>query len=375
MILGAGIGGVATAVALREALGPDHIIELVDRRSEFAFGFRKLSAFLGGSSWEEGARPLSALGSKGIELIQGEIEQIEPAERAAVVDGERRVADVLVLALGARPNPGAVPGFMDNGVTFYVPDKLVEGSTALRAFDGGRVVLAVLGVPYPCPPAPYEAALLLHEQFEARGTDATVSVYSPLPMSLPVLGDAGCSVIEGRLEQHGVRFTPNSAPVRVEPGRILFTTGPVDFDLLIGVPAHSCPEVVARAGLTGDSGWVEPDPSTLETGHEGVYALGDMVSIPLADGKKLPKAGVLAEAQGQVVAARIAARLDGREPDSIYEGRGHCFLEVGDGQAMLVRGHFLAEPVPVVEVLGPSAEHLQAKHDWERSRLEAWFGQ
>lgn len=369
------MGGVATAVALREALGPDHSIELVDRRSEFAFGFRKLSAFLGASSWEEGTRPLSALGSRGIELIQGEIEQVEPAQRAAVVNGERRVADALVLALGAQPNPGAVPGFAQNGVTFYDSGVLGEGSSALREFTGGRVVIAVLGVPYPCPPAPYEAALLLHEQFQARGIEATVSIYSPLPMSLPVLGQAGCSVIEGRLEQHGVRFTPNSAPVRVDSGRILFTTGPVDFDLLIGVPPHSCPQVVARAGLTGDTGWVEPNPLTLETGHGGVYAIGDVVTIPLADGKKLPKAGVLAEAQGQVVAARIAAALAGQDPDTIHEGKGHCYLEVGGGQAMLVSGHFLAEPAPAVEILGPSAEHLQAKHDWEHSRLEAWFGQ
>jgi sulfide:quinone oxidoreductase len=98
-----------------------------------------------------------------------------------------------------------------------------------------------------------------------------------------------------------------------------------------------------------------------------------MVSIPLVDGKALPKAGVFAEAQAKVAAERIAASLRGESPSATYDGAGYCFLEVGKGEAMLVKGNFLTEPHADVQLAEPAAEHYQAKVDFERSRLSDWF--
>jgi sulfide:quinone oxidoreductase len=236
------------------------------------------------------------------------------------------------------------------------------------------VAIVILGIPFPCPPAPFELALLLREYFGRKGIEAVVDVYTPQPMSLPVLGQTGCAVVESRLEASQVGFHPNHTPVSIESGAIHFKTARVAFDLMIGVPGHLCPSVAQVSGLAGDGDWVKVNPRTLETSFPGVYAVGDMVSIPLANGKRLPQAGVFAEAQAKVVAARIAAELAGQVSQATYDGTGFCFLEVGGGAAMLVQGNFLASPEPEVRILEPAPEHLQAKRELEASRLADWFG-
>jgi sulfide:quinone oxidoreductase len=83
------------------------------------------------------------------------------------------------------------------------------------------------------------------------------------------------------------------------------------YDMLIAIPPHRCPETVASSGLTNESGWVPVDRATLETSAEGVYALGDMTTIPLMSGMPLPKAGVFAHGQAQVVARNVVADIQG----------------------------------------------------------------
>ncbi|MFQ5942645.1 MAG: NAD(P)/FAD-dependent oxidoreductase [Anaerolineales bacterium] len=375
LILGGGFGGVATAVTLRKQLGSSHEITLVDQRESFAFGFRKTWAFIGTSPMADGSRPLMGLQRLGIDVIRGTIESIEPANRSAIVDGKQLLADSLVVALGAQAKPGAVPGFVEHGVYFYDLTAVGEAHRCLQEFEGGRVAIVILGLPYPCPPAPYETALLMKENFAGRSLQAEIHVYSPQPMSLPVLGEAGCSAIEGRLAEAGIVFHPYHQVDRIESQQVVFGTGAAPFDFLIGIPVHASPEVVVASGLTEKGAWINVDPRTLETSHPDIYAVGDSVHIPLANGKALPKAGVFAEAQGLVVAKRIAAKLTGEAPAATFGGEGNCFLEVGAGKAMLVRGDFLAEPRPDVELLEASEVNYQAKLDFERTRLEAWFGE
>jgi sulfide:quinone oxidoreductase len=373
LILGGGFGGVSAAHHLRE-LAPEHEVTLVDRGTHFMMGFRKNDEVVGRAPMDEGRRPLAALADRGVEVIQGTITRIDPGARAAEVDGRTLEADALVVALGAEHAPEAVPGLAERGMNPYDPAEVPRVAEALGSLDRGQVVIGIFGVPYTCPPAPYELALLALEAAEARGADLRFSVFTPQPMSLPVLGRAGCEVIEGRLRIHGIGFTPLATAERVEPGRVVLEGGgEIPFDLLLGIPPHRPPAVVRAAGLAQDGGWIPVDPPTLQTSFDRVWAVGDATGIPLATGMPLPKAGVLAEAEGRVVAERVAATLAGQEPEAVFDGQGSCYLEVGGGQAMQVTGRFLAEPAPEVELLGPSEELLMQKASFERERLDAWF--
>jgi len=373
LILGGGFGGIATAVALRQRLDPKDEVVLVDRRATFVMGLRKNWALLDPDALKVGERPMAALADRGIKVRTGSVGAIHAQDRAATIDGQSLEADALVVALGAEAVPKRVPGFGEHAFEVYDQEQIPRARQAIERFEGGRIVIGIFGVPYPCPPAPFELALLVDERMRARNVRAQVEVFSPLPLSLPILGQTGCSSFEARLEDAGIAFTRSQQATAVDAGEVIFGDARRSFDLLLGVAAHTAPRVVAESGLSGGGGWITVDPRTLETGKPGVYAIGDVTGIPLTSGQMLPKAGAFAQAEGEVVAARIADVFAGLTPTAKFAGDGACFLETGDGMASMVTGGFLADP-PAVRLTQPSKEHFAAKRSFERERLVSWFG-
>lgn len=373
LVLGGGFGGLATAHELRRNLAAEDEIVVIDKGAHFMVGFRKTWELVGESKMALGQRPLTDLEELGIRFESGDITRIDPKAIAVEVGGRRLEGDAMVVALGAQLAPGRVPGFTERALNVYSRHGIPDAAEALRSFAAGRLVVGVFGLPYKCPPAPYEIALLIGEKLQARGVVAEISVFTPQPSSMPILGDAGCNVIEGRLGENGINFLPSHKAAAVLDGEIVFENDRLPFDLLLGVPPHRCPSVVVESGLAQDGGWVRVNSSTLETQFPGVYAIGDNVALPMANGKPIPKAGVFAEAEGRVAARHIAAALKGQESSVSFDGRGGCFLEVGRGEAMMVEGEFLASPAPQVRLAGPSKQFLEQKRAFESERLTNWF--
>lgn len=373
LVLGAGFGGISAALTLRAGLDPADEIVLVDRRESFAMGLRKNWGIAGMEPHSAGERPIAHLASHGIRVVRGSVEAIDAAGHGAQVDGDRLDADVLVVALGAERDLDSIPGLREHALDAYSAAQNARNAQVVAEFRGGRVVVGVFGVPYPCPPAPYELALMLAARFEQRALSFGMIVFTPLPRTMPLLGESGCAAFDSRLISEGISLRTSTQATEVRAGEVILDDGRLPFDLLLAVPPHRAPRVVRDAGLTGPGGWVVVDPRTLETRFEGTYAVGDVTAIPLANGAALPKAGVFAEAQGEVVAARIADRLAGREPGATFDGRGACYMEAGPGRAAVVQGSFLDDP-PRIELTEPSEEGFRAKQAFERERLVAWFG-
>jgi sulfide:quinone oxidoreductase len=374
LILGGGFGGIATARRLKQSLDEKDEVILVDRRDYFMVGFRKTWALTGQSTLEAGQRALDSLTSLGIRVMLDAITRIDPAGRTAWMSDQRLSADAVVVALGAELAPGIIPGFQEYAYNVYDPQDIPRAAQALQEFLGGKLLIGVFGVPYKCPPAPYEMALLIRETLQARGIKAELEVFTPQPVSMPLLGQTGCDSIDSRLADSGITFLPNHKASAVESGEVVFPNDRRRFDLLFGIPPHRPPAVVRESGLVGDSGWISVNSRTLETPFPGVYAIGDVVQIAMGNGKPLPKAGVFAEAMGETVAERIAATFAGHEPEAAFKGEGGCYLEVGNGQAMMVKGHFMAVPEPEIALTEASAELLEEKRVFEDHRLQSWFG-
>lgn len=375
VVLGGGFGGIAAAAALTPAARAGHHVTVVERRSEFLMGLRKLWILCGKGTRAEGTRPVEALRRHGAEVVRDEVVAIEPAAgRVRTTRGEIPF-DYLIVALGAEPRPDLVPGFEHAG-NLYDADEVERLSVAIEAIREGTVVVGILGVPYKCPPAPYEAAMLLHDYFVAKGVRAAVELraFTVQPIALPVAGPEASRAVADMLADRGIAFEAGRKGPRIEPGRVVVEGGEIAFDLLLGVPPHRPPRVIAESGLGGNGGWIRPDPSTLRTVHENVYAVGDVIEIPLANGMAIPKAGVFAEAQARIAAGGILHALGlGPEP-APFDGQGYCFIETGSDRAAFVRGRFLASPVPEIEMSEPSADSLERKRRFERERLDAWFG-
>src|SRR6185295_4127181 len=137
---------------------------------------------------------------------------------AAYMGDQMIDADALVVALGAELIPNAVPGLKEHALNVYDPLEIPRATQALNEFQGGQLVIGIFGAPYKCPPAPFEMALLINDKLKAKGAKASIDVFSPQPMTLPILGSVGCDLIEGRLADHGITFHPNHKVTAVEAG-------------------------------------------------------------------------------------------------------------------------------------------------------------
>lgn len=354
LVLGGGVGGVVAANRLRQRLPRDHRVVLVDRESQHVFQPSLLWLAVGDRDASRIQRPLERLRRKGIEVVRGEIEALDPATRTIRVDGREITGDAVIVSLGADLAPDAIPGLAAAGHNLYT----LEGSESFRdafaAMRSGRIVVLTAAPAYKCPAAPYEAAMLVESALRRRGVrDAvTIDLYAAEPGPMGVAGPEVSAAVRQVVESKGIAYHPAHQVTGVDPAghRLTFANGAsVEFDLLAYVPPHRAPVVVRTAGLVNDSGWVPVNRETFETRFPGVYAIGDVTTVPLLMGKPLPKAGVFAHGQAEVVAANIAHDWTGRGAERKYDGEGQCFLETGDGRAGVGAGNFYGEPVPTVK--------------------------
>jgi sulfide:quinone oxidoreductase len=375
VVLGGGVGGLVTANELRRRLDPADRVVLVERERRHLFQPSLLWLMVGRRRRDQIERPLRELLAPRVELVEAEIDSIDPAARRIETTAGVFVGDALVVALGAEPDRDAVPAYREAALDFFSPEGAAACARALDSFEGGRVVVTVAALPYKCPAAPYEAALLLDDELRRRGLRgrSEIDVYSPEPAPLPVAGPAMGAAVVGLLGAKGIRFHPGSRVERFEPSdrEIVFADGSrIGYDLLAGVPPYRAPAVVRESPLAGDTGWVPVDRGSLETRHERVHAIGDVATITLANGKPLPRAGVFAHRQGLVVARRIAATFAGHEAQDTFDGVGYCWVETGAGRAAFATGAFFAEPDPTLALRAPGRSWHAGKVLFERS----WVG-
>ncbi|MCH8206715.1 MAG: NAD(P)/FAD-dependent oxidoreductase [Chloroflexi bacterium] len=327
LILGGGVGGVVAANRLRQRLGWEHRVLLVDREERHYFPPSFPWVMVGWRRPQSAYRDLSGLSRKGIEVVRGAVTELDMEGRKVHTEAGELSWDHLVVALGTEMAYGAVPGLAETAHTFYSLDGATRLRDALGLLSEGKVVVAVAGVPYRCPAAPYEGALLIDYYLRRRGVRDRVEVklITPEPAPLPVAGPALGEAVKEMLRNRDIAFTFGTgiAQVDAEKREMVFEDDTREtFDLLVAIPQHRAPAVVRESGLAGETGWVEVDRSTLETAVPDVYAVGDVTSIPLASGLPLPKAGVFAHGQAEVVAANLVARIRKREARARFDGHG-----------------------------------------------------
>lgn len=361
-MLGAGFGGLTAATELAAA-GRD--VTLVDERDSFMMGLGLLQMVDGRRKPGDGARRLADVARRGVTFLQASVERIDLGAKRVETSRRALAFEHLVVALGAKLAP--VPA----GHNLYSAEGAAALHRDLAALQGGDVLIVVTSTPFKCPPAPYEAAMLAKGFLDARGVDATVTLATPETQPLPAAGPECGLAVRGYVEDRGVDLLLERALQEIDPQRRVarFTDGTERrYDVLAVVPAHRPPESLATSGLALEGGWVKVDPATLQTSAPGAWAVGDCTLVKLANGKPLVKAGVMAEGEGRVVAKRILGE------DARFDGKGGCFLELGRGEAIEVAGDFYATPNPRVTAQAPSKAALAKKGDFERERLERWFG-
>jgi sulfide:quinone oxidoreductase len=378
VVLGGGIGGLVVANLLRDKLRDQAEITLIERKKVFEFPPSYPWVMLGERRSEQVRHPLSSLRRKGIHVVSGEISKIGLQDREVEVGGTKFSYDYLIIALGAEYAPTGIPGLADFSHHIYDLESAVKLQKALQAFEGGVVAVGVSRLPFKCPAAPYETALLIDHRLRARGlgSKSRIRFFTPEGMPLPSAGpDIGNRALEF-LTTHGIEPTFKAKLTEVRPGQAIFEDGSViQFDLLVAVPPHTCPAVVREAGLADETGWVPVEPTTMRTMHSNVYAIGDVASVPTPSGfvPYLPKAGVFAHGQAEVVANNISVEIKGRGKAKAWDGSGSCFLMTGGPQAAFVKGTWFATPRPVVTFTPPSRTSYMQRVLFEKYWMRHWF--
>jgi sulfide:quinone oxidoreductase len=316
------------------------------------------------------------LTQRGIEWVRGDVEAVDPNGRTVQTSAGTLDADYVVVALGAERAPQAVPGFAEAALNLYENEGALKIRQALTDFSGGRIVVLVSRTPFSCPSAPYEAAFLIDSVLRERGVReaSEIAIYTPEDQPMPVAGPAvGSSLVE-MLKERGIEFHGEQIVLKIDAAsrRVLFEVDETSYHLLVGVPAHTAPRAVRESHLVDASGWVPVDAATLQTRYPGVFAIGDVTAVRLANGMFLPKAGVFADGQARVVAENIAAGIGGGGTASQFNGYGFCYVEVGGGMAAYGAGNFYGLPGPRVTLEPPAQRFRKEKEEIERTALALW---
>ena len=371
--LGAGFGGLELTTLLSETLGESLDILLVDKAEAFVFGFAKLDVMFGRQPAAAVQHRYCDIVKPGVRFVQSTVRSIDPAAKRVVTDAGTFDADILVVALGADYDLGATPGLVEGGAEFYSVPGAIAMRDALPRFEQGPAIVGVTGKSFKCPPAPSEAALLLHDFLVARGRRSVTDITVVMPFGTPIPPSPDTSqAILAAFAERGITFVKDSRVETLDPGRriaVLSDGRELPYGLFLGVPVHRVPQVVVDSGLASHPhDWVAVNKQTLETRFPGVYAVGDV------NGVGTPKAGVFAEGAARVVAQSIIARLRGEGPPEAYQGRGSCYVEFGRDKVGRVDVDFLSGPKPSGTFQPPSAALVAEKAHFGSSRLRRWFG-
>lgn len=379
VILGGGSGGAVAAKRLaRWSREGELEVVLIDRSPWHEYRPSYLWVMTGKREPDQVRRPLSTLSELyGTRVVQAEVTKIDPAAKRVEAGGEGFDYDYLIVSLGAEVAPRNDLTGLDAP---WELDAAIAAGEHLADFNGGRVVVGVEAWPYRCPPAPFEAAMMMRYLAEQRGVSkrTEISVFHTWDEPMENFGPLMVEGFTRFLDQRQVRFEgafelerhdPGNRTLRAADGREL------SYDLGIVVPAHRAPKVIADSGMLADGGYMDVGlPSMRSPAHEDVWGIGDAVAPTIG----LGMAGVFAHFQAEHVVTQIIDRARGAFVGELYNMVGLCVMDTGyEGAAVWCDFTDKLEgrsEVPDCRMLGGMRAFRAVKSGFERYWFANLFG-
>jgi sulfide:quinone oxidoreductase len=361
VILGGGIGGIVTANELVKHLNTSHKITIIEKNKIHAFAPSFLWLMSGTREKESITVDISNLIHKNVEILNEEILNISIDEKLIETTNKKIDYDYLIVALGASIQTESIPGIPSGTHNFYTLEGAENLYRKLQNFTKGKIAVVITSLPYKCPAAPYEGAMLISDFFEKRNirNKIDINIYTPEPFPMPVGGPILGEAVKQVLASKNINLHTQHKIFEVDSlnKELLFeANGKYNYDMLVIIPPHKAPSVILHSKLAGENGWIPVNRSTLQTKFPNVYAIGDVTSITIPGKWKpdvtlmLPKAGIFAHLQAEIVAERISYEINGKVPKVEFCGDGFCMLESGEHSAGFAYGNFFGEPSPKIEI-------------------------
>ncbi|MFL6347411.1 MAG: NAD(P)/FAD-dependent oxidoreductase [Nitrososphaeraceae archaeon] len=388
LILGGGFGGLTSANLIRKNLSQEECqITVIDKNQYFMMGLVNLWILSGSRRLNDSQVALNKLEAKGIKFLNDEITSIDLNENSITTKANhnRLKYDYLIIALGAELAPERIMGFKDHGEScFNIYDSKQVPCLREKLFSvkSGRIAVCITDVPYKCPPAPFEVSLLINDILVKNKTRDFIdlNMYVPTPIALPAAGAKVSQDVLKLLNNNHIKFYPMHKLTKVlDEKTIEFENGnKTGYDLLILVPPHQVPRVIKNSELLGDKDqrWIHVDRFTLRTKYKNIFAIGDVTEIRVDNATTVPKAGIFAEGEAKAVSQQIIYEIknsNGDKESTKFDGKGFCFMEVGDKKAGYIDVDLYNKAGPTTRLEPPSYGFYQKKLDFERNRLNDWL--
>lgn len=375
VILGGGFGGLSTANELRNSLSSSQVkITVIDKKDWFMVGFAKLWIINGTRTFENSIGSLNELSKKEINFIKDEILKIDLQNKNVKTIYHNVSYDYLIISMGAILAPQKIPGLVENGLNLYDYNDLLEIRDRLENMESGKIAISIMGMPYKCPPAPFEASLLIDSMLRKRGIRDSIQIdfYSPAPITLPAAGPEVSTQILELVNSEKIIFHNSCKIKSVESKKLIFENSEADFDLLLAIPPHISPKVIYDSGLATEPGFISIGRDC-KTSFENVFAIGDVTSLTVLETMAVPKAGVFAEGEGITVAKNIISKIQSKEESKLFDGKGGCFIESGRDTASIIEVDMFSHSKPSTNLSESTSDNLSKKIEFEKERLSKWL--
>ncbi|MCX6328154.1 MAG: FAD/NAD(P)-binding oxidoreductase [Bacteroidia bacterium] len=361
LILGAGTAGTMMANKMRKHLSrTEWDITIVEKERDHFYQPGFLFIPFGYYNRENIVKPVQKLISKGISLINNEVERIASEENKVLFkDGNSLAYDVLIIATGARIVPDDTPGLKGELwhkkiFDFYTIDGAEALGRFFKTWEGGNLVINIADNPIKCPVAPLEFSFFADDYFTKKGIRDNVNITYVTPLSGAFTKPKASKMFGSLLEKKGINLVTDFFLGEVDNvnSKILdFGGREVPFDCLVTIPLHSGDPVISKSGLGDEFGFVKADKNTLQSIlYKNIFVIGDAGNYPAS------KAGSVAHFQAEVLEKNILSFVNDEPLKESFDGHSNCFIETGHGKGILIDFNYDTEPLPgsyPLPVVGP----------------------
>lgn len=350
IILGAGTAGTMMANHLEPKLSKnDWVITIIDQYKTHyyhpGFLFLPFDIYTTKQVKKKGSKFIP----KNVNYINTKVDLIIPEENKIQLENNKELTyDLLIVATGTKIAPGEIEGmdgpmWYKNIFDFYTYEGAKALRNKLRDWEGGKLVIHITEMPIKCPVAPLEFAFLADSYFKSKGMRDKVDITYVTPLSGAFTKPKATKALHYLLEEKNIKEVTdfNIERVDYESNKIIdYADTEVAYDLLVTVPTNMGDELIERSGMGDDLNFVPTNKATLQTrDYENIFAIGDATNLPAS------KAGSVAHFEAEILADNILRYINGEELKEEFDGHANCFIETGNGKALLIDFNYTQEPV------------------------------
>ena len=350
LILGGGTAGTMIANKLSSRLArSDWRVIVVDKDDIHDYQPGYLFIPFGINTPEQVRRSMHTFLAEGVELVMGEVDVVEPDAKLVRLEGGREIGyDYLVIATGTTPRPDQTPGMLGDEWhksvnEFYTFEGALALRDALRRFEGGRLVMHITELPIKCPVAPLEFVMLADDFLTKKGLRAATEIVYVTPLDGAFTKPVASRELGHHLSKRGIKVEPDFMIESVDQeAKVIrsYDEREVSYDLLVTVPLNMGADYVGRSGLGDELNYVPVDKHTNQSiAHPEIFALGDASNLPTS------KAGSVAHFSVDVFIENFMQLVAGQPMTHSFDGHANCFVESGNGKALLLDFNYETEPL------------------------------